>query len=65
MWGRSSVLTSGCLSVALAAGLLAGTQPPAADATGIEDGPRLLFTAADVGQVRAVSAAVAYPQTRP
>jgi hypothetical protein len=56
MWGRRSVLTSGCLSAALAVGLLAGTQPPAADATGIEDGPRLLFTAADVDQVRAVAA---------
>jgi hypothetical protein len=62
MWGRRSLLTSGCLSLALAAGLLAGTQPPAADATGttgvtgIDDGPRLLFTAADVDQVRAVAA---------
>ena len=60
MWGRRrSILTSGTLSLALAAGLLAGTQAPAADATGttgVEAGPRLLFTAADVDQVRAVAA---------
>ena len=59
MWGRRrSSWFSGALSLAVAGALVAGTQAPAADATGGSigtAGPRLLFSAADVAEIRAVA----------
>jgi hypothetical protein len=57
MWGgRRATLTGGLVSVALTVALLAGSPAHPADATGGAHGPRLLFSAADVDDIRAVSA---------
>ena len=57
VWGnRSSLLTGATACLALTASLLAGTPAGSAGATDNAGGPRLLFSAADLDDIRAVTA---------